>query len=321
MKVTQIYLLLHLILTTSVLVDTLSVTGFMSNLWKRLSFQGSCDSLKFNAEGLRADLESKLFGQHIASPIIQKAVTGFMNDDNPKKPLVLSLHGPTGTGKNFVSKLIADNIYKKGMDSNRVHVFVSTYHFPHPSQIDIYKSQLQEWIKGNVTKCERSMFIFDEMDQMHPGLIDSIMVYLGYYHKLDGVSYRKVIFLFLSNAGSKVIIETALKFWKEGREREAIELKDVEKDITESVLNNNLSGFWHSRLIEKSMVDFFVPFLPLEYGHIIKCVMAEMKAKGLELNQDVAHSTANEFIYFPTFERVFSVKGCKSVENRMKFYI
>lgn len=51
MKVTQIYLLLNLILTTSVLVDTLSVTGFMSNLWKRLSFQGSCDSLKFNAEG------------------------------------------------------------------------------------------------------------------------------------------------------------------------------------------------------------------------------------------------------------------------------
>ena len=62
-----------------------------------------------------------------------------MNNENPKKPLVLSLHGWTGTGKNFVSKLIAENIYKEGMDSSFVHVFISTLHFPHPSLNDIYK--------------------------------------------------------------------------------------------------------------------------------------------------------------------------------------
>lgn len=41
------------------------------------------------------------------------------------------------------------------------------------------------------------MFIFDEMDKMHPGLIDGIKPYLDYYDKLDGVSYRKSIFIFL----------------------------------------------------------------------------------------------------------------------------
>lgn len=41
------------------------------------------------------------------------------------------------------------------------------------------------------------MFIFDEMDKMHPGLIDSIKPYLDYYEKLDGISYRKAIFIFL----------------------------------------------------------------------------------------------------------------------------
>lgn len=41
------------------------------------------------------------------------------------------------------------------------------------------------------------MFIFDEMDKMHPGLIDSIKPYLDYYDKVDGVSYRKAIFIFL----------------------------------------------------------------------------------------------------------------------------
>lgn len=89
--------------------------------------------------GLAVDLENKLFGQHIASNIILKAVSGFMSNKNPKKPLVLSLHGWTGTGKNFVSELIAENIYKEGMDSKYVHVFTSELHFPHSSQFDTYK--------------------------------------------------------------------------------------------------------------------------------------------------------------------------------------
>lgn len=89
--------------------------------------------------GLQLDLQTKLFGQHIASRIILKSVKGFMSNDNPKKPLVLSLHGPSGTGKNFVSQLIADNIYKEGMDSSFVHVFTSELHFPHSSHLDTYK--------------------------------------------------------------------------------------------------------------------------------------------------------------------------------------
>lgn len=89
--------------------------------------------------GLAVDLENKLFGQHIASRIILKAVNGFMSNKNPKKPLVLSLHGWTGTGKNFVSELIAQNIFKEGMDSKYVHVFTSELHFPHSSQFDTYK--------------------------------------------------------------------------------------------------------------------------------------------------------------------------------------
>uniref|UniRef100_A0A493TLE8 Torsin family 2 member A n=1 Tax=Anas platyrhynchos platyrhynchos TaxID=8840 RepID=A0A493TLE8_ANAPP len=42
----------------------------------------------------------KLFGQHLVSKVIVKAVKGFLNNENAKKPLALSLHGWTGTGKN-----------------------------------------------------------------------------------------------------------------------------------------------------------------------------------------------------------------------------
>uniref|UniRef100_A0A3Q2QBR8 Torsin n=1 Tax=Fundulus heteroclitus TaxID=8078 RepID=A0A3Q2QBR8_FUNHE len=300
-----------------------ALTGILARYQNIFNYFHECcrpEWISFNRTRLKTDLDSKLFGQHIASRIILKAVTGFMSNDNPKKPLVLSLHGWTGTGKNFVSKLIADSIYAEGMHSGFVHVFTSTLHFPHAEHIATYKSQLQQWVRGNVTNCERSMFIFDEMDKMHPGLIDSIKPYLDYYDKLDGVSYRKSIFIFLSNAGGEDIIQTALEFWKEGRKREEIELKDLEKALSLSVFNNNNNGFFRSSLIDRSLVDSFVPFLPLEYRHLVQCAIAEMKARNMKPNHKVAENVARDLVYFPKSERVFSVKGCKSIESKLDFY-
>ncbi|XP_020320783.2 torsin-1A-like [Oncorhynchus kisutch] len=281
----------------------------------------SCDSkwIAFNSTGLEVALDQKLFGQHVASRVIQKAVTGFMNNKNPIKPLVLSLHGWTGTGKNFVSQLIAENLYKEGMASSFVHQFVTT-HFPNWSQLENYKSQLQQWIKGNVTNCPRSMFIFDEMDKMHPGLIDCIKPYLGYSEYLDGVSYRQAIFIFLSNAGVQHITQEALDFWKAGRDREEIKLHDLEPALSLTLFNNKKSGLWPSSLMDRNLVDVVVPFLPLEYRHVLLCVKAEMSARGLEPNQDVVDQMAREMVYFPKSEKIFSAKGCKTINRRLDYF-
>nr|XP_029476142.1 torsin-1A-like isoform X2 [Oncorhynchus nerka] len=243
-----------------------------------------------------------------------------MINKNPIKPLVLSLHGWTGTGKNLVSQLIAENIYKEGMASSFVHQFVTT-DFLNWSQLENYKSQLQQWIKGNVTNCPRSMFIFDEMDKMHPGLIDCIKPYLGYSEYLDGVSYRQAIFIFLSNAGVQHITQVALDFWKAGRDREEIKLHDLEPALSLTLFNNKKSGLWPSSLMDRNLVDVVVPFLPLEYRHVLLCVKAEMSARGLEPNQDVVDQMAREMIYFPKSEKIFSAKGCKTIHRRLDYFI
>uniref|UniRef100_A0A3B5Q318 Torsin n=1 Tax=Xiphophorus maculatus TaxID=8083 RepID=A0A3B5Q318_XIPMA len=305
-------------------ITTTVVVGFGAALGRAIFkyFKETCDPkwIAYNATGLKTDLDSKLFGQHIASRIILKAVNGFMSNTNPKKPLVLSLHGWTGTGKNFVSQLIAESVYAEGMHSRFVHVFTSTLHFPHAEHIATYKSQLQQWVRGNVNNCERSLFIFDEMDKMHPGVIDSIKQYLEYYDNLDGVSYRKSIFIFLSNAGGDDITKTALEFWKAGKGREEITLKDLEKTLSLSVFNDQNGGFFQTSLIDKNLVDFFVPFLPLEYEHVVQCAMAEMEARNLRPNCNMADKVARDMIYFPKPERVFSSTGCKTVQHKLNFY-
>ncbi|XP_034520548.1 torsin-1B isoform X1 [Ailuropoda melanoleuca] len=216
-----------------------ALTGYLSYTDLYCRFAECCrEKQPLNASALKLELEEKLFGQHLATEVILKALTGFKNNKNPKKPLTLSLHGWAGTGKNFVSQIVAEHLHSKGLRSNFVHLFVSTLHFPHEQQIKLYQDQLQGWIRGNVSACASSVFIFDEMDKLHPGVIDAIKPFLDYYEQVDGVSYRKAIFIFLSNAGGDLITKIALDFWRAGRKREDIQLKDLEPVLSVGVFNN-----------------------------------------------------------------------------------
>ncbi|XP_030643589.1 torsin-1A-like [Chanos chanos] len=273
----------------------------------------------FDYERLKTDLKNSLYGQHIASEVVLKAVSGFMTDKRPSKPLVLSFHGGTGVGKNHVSNIIARNIYKKGENMKHVHVFMSEHHFPHKEQVETYKTQLKQWIRGNVSSFPRSMFVFDEMDKMNPGLIDVIKHYLGYYPQLDGVSFRKAIFIFLSNAGGNVINKVVLGSRRDGEEREQLQMnsRDMETNIFKDVFGDRNSGFWHSTLIDAHLIDHFIPFLPLEYRHVHQCVLAEMAALNITANDGLADRVARDMPYFPPEEKIFSVKGCKSVKQKL----
>ncbi|KAI1887925.1 hypothetical protein AGOR_G00195500 [Albula goreensis] len=304
--------------TTIYLILLISPIGGI-DFWKTILnfFRKRCDDrTSFNYKGLDAELKNKVFGQHLASAVVLRAVSVFMHDKNPPKPLVLSFHGGSGTGKNHIAKIIAQNLFSKGEHSKQVHWFIGDYHFNTGTNIEACKVQLQQWIRGNVSACPHSMFIFDEMDKMNPELIDSIRPSLDHYDNIDGVSYRHAIFLFIGNAGASAINQVTLNFWKEGEIREEIQLssQDLENEISKEVFNNKKSGLWHSSLINKNVVDFFVPFLPLEFRHVRLCALEEMRALALPPKQKIAEQAAREMPYFPREERVFSVKGCKGSE-------
>uniref|UniRef100_A0A8C2DTJ5 Torsin family 1 like 3 n=1 Tax=Cyprinus carpio TaxID=7962 RepID=A0A8C2DTJ5_CYPCA len=280
------------------------------------------DYLSFDSERLRADLKDSLFGQHIASDVVLKAVTSFMTDSNPNKPLVFSFHGTTGTGKSHVAKIIARNMYKKGEQSKHIHLFIADLHFPDKRNLDTYTAQLKQWIHGNVSNFPSSMFIFDEMDKMQPQLIDIIKSYLDYNPYVDGVSFRNAIFIFLSNAAGNVISEVALDFWREGKHREDIWMnsKELETKISQNIMNKDTGGFSHSSLINKHLIDHYIPFLPLELKHVRQCVMAEMVHLKMTQDSDLADKVARAMPYYPEKERIFAYKGCKSVRQKLSIY-
>lgn len=58
----------------------------------------------------------------------------------------------------------------------------------------MYQDQVRAWVKGNVTLCPQSLFVFDEVDKMPPGVLDGIRSYLDYINEVDGVDYRYSIY-------------------------------------------------------------------------------------------------------------------------------
>ena len=272
--------------------------------------------IKPNTTGFHVALKNRLFGQHLVIDTVHTAVEGHLLDESPEKALVLSFHGPTGTGKNFVSEIIARHVFKEGMNSNFVHAVFDE--FRDKSQIDKYKEQLKSWVKGNVSRCERSLFIFDEMQNWPVGLLDELTLFLGHHQKIRGVDYRKSIFIFLSDIGSSNITEEVLKNRKAGKERQDINAAKMDQLIREEAFNRK-GALWHSTLINKHLIDYFVPFLPLNRTHVKACIRAEMEKQKYPVAEEDVERVANELVYYPKNTRDFSTSGCKKIRRKVNF--
>ena len=237
-------------------------------------------------------------------------------DSNPSKPLVLAFHGSTGTGKNFVSAVIAEQLYLKGMNSKYVHKFLSSHLFPDRNKIDAYKAVIKKTLRDVISKCDSPLFIIDEFDKMPHGLIDTFKPYLDYNNEVDGYDFRKAIFIFMGNTGVDEINEVALSFFKEGREREEITIKSMTKMLRAVAYESG--GMAKCTLLESHLIDFHVPFLPLERQHIKQCANVELVKSRIGVSTARLDAVADELEYFPEGVNIYSISGCKNVKSHVK---
>lgn len=74
-------------------------------------------------------------------PILQGHISNFKKK-NGHKALTLSFHGWTGSGKNYVTSIIAESLFKRGMSSKFVKLYIGRHHFPSPSRVSEYRVNL-----------------------------------------------------------------------------------------------------------------------------------------------------------------------------------
>uniref|UniRef100_A0A0A9XKC0 Torsin-1A n=1 Tax=Lygus hesperus TaxID=30085 RepID=A0A0A9XKC0_LYGHE len=276
-------------------------------------------SISFDATALERNLENAVFGQ----PFLQKIILPLLKlhlSEAPgnRKALVFSFHGTPGSGKNYVAKIIAENIYKTGMDSNFVHLFKPVLHFSGRSP-EILKLRLQEWIVGNVTKCEKQMFIFDEVNDMPEGILEAVKGFIDYNPRFGGLDFSKCIFIFLSNIAMVPINQRVLELWQGGvKQREMLEYEDFSQIIIEHSFNVD-GGFKKCKLISSRLIDAFVPFLPLERPHVENCIrVIAAEYSNAPISLETINSIMEKVEFVPEGLDLYSSHGCKNLETPIK---
>ncbi|CAH8849067.1 unnamed protein product [Trichobilharzia szidati] len=285
-----------------------------------LFYECCSGAVSFNKTGLERSLWHELHGQHIAAERVYHHILDYMNDGNPQKPLALSFHGYTGVGKNFVSNIVVNNILRLGTRSRFYHFYDTTIHFKHASQISEYKERLYRELHAAVSECPTSIFVFDEMHNMPHGILDVLAPLLEIRESVEGVDFRRSIFLFLSNAGGNYINRRTYEHLVGGKKREDLRYTDIDRVLAKSAFNNE-GGLQYSELITKHLITAVVPFLPLQPTHVRSCIKDVAKKRNVTFSEDMVQFVLDELEWAPEGSKFFSVSGCKRVYEKVGFYI
>ncbi|KAK0180049.1 hypothetical protein PV327_005732 [Microctonus hyperodae] len=243
----------------------------------------------------------------------------------PKKALTLAFHGPPGTGKNYVAGMIRDSFYKNGIESKYYHFINGRSEFPLDSgKTRIYQDKLRNIIVKSLEDCPESMFVFDEVDDMAEGVLDVLVQFLDYgptqimtdsQNKV--IETRKAIFIFLCNAGSSKIIDKLIELWLLGKTRDEASLADFEKPIAIGAFNGK-GGFFKSDTIRSSLIDHYVPFLPLEKEHIMLCIKEEFDKYKIPAPKNEQIEQVISYLSFgPEPHNLFVTSGCKRIQQKV----
>ncbi|CAL1677194.1 unnamed protein product [Lasius platythorax] len=332
--VSVLLLILTLVVSARCELITIGLVGSIGSLLGGVSYYGyekyKCMYMECcTDEYIPSDLDrleymfaARLYGQQIAQETVINALRGHLESQNSPKALVMSFHGTPGTGKNYVAQMIAKALYKKGIESQYYHFFNGRNDFPLQRKVDEYKEDLYKIVSNGLKRCERSLFVFDEVDKMPEGLLNILVPFLDYsvYHKSskhsESVYQNKAIFIFLSNTGSSQIAQHLTGMWEKGRKRDDTRLQDFEKLIANGAFSEK-GGFHHSDTIQASVIDHYVPFLPLEEVHVRKCLVKAFSERGVTPKEEMIQEALSHLTFGPEPHNLYSMAGCKRIEQKV----
>ncbi|XP_070491567.1 torsin-like protein [Chironomus tepperi] len=275
------------------------------------------DLIPHNILALQDKLDTKLFGQHIIQEKLFKAIAShYETIEKSKKPLVMTFHGSQGTGKNYVATMIAEAIFKEGTNSKFFHLFHGSQ-YDNVDRTNEHKDSIRQEIYNGVDKCAYSLFVFDEVDKMPPGVFDSITALLDHHSLIKGKDFKKSIFLFLTNHGGEEMTFVLHQLTaKKGLYRHETKLHHFEEIMKVGVYNKE-GGLKDSNLIKSAVIDFYFPFLPLEEPHITQCIIEEFRFCG---KNEVSQQMIDEVLHQIGFNSItkYAHTGCKTIYPKVQ---
>lgn len=78
---------------------------------------------------------------------------------------------------------------------------------------------------------------------------------------------------------------------------------------------------YHAAIIKNYLIDYFVPFLPLERSHVKICIKNELENYNFLIKEADVDSIADKMAFEPEGINKFSTKGCKYISTLVQEFV
>ncbi|XP_030625968.1 torsin-4A [Chanos chanos] len=260
--------------------------------------------LKYDLEGLERTLKREVFGQQDATEGLLGHLNDYLSTYVHSKPLVLSLHGPSGVGKSHLGRVLAQH-FRSVVGERLVLQYFVLHHCPNEEETPRCAENLLSQVYEVVTLAEEEekipIFIFDEVEHMSVKLLDTVHKLILSRHSNE---YLNAIYILISNLGH----EDITKFILHNSSSTTIgHVRRLNLELS-PLLRNNLRR--HHLLWKEA--EFLLLTL-LEKSHVMECFVDEMSREGFYPDRSHIERLAEELPYYSVGGREFSRSGCKQV--------
>ncbi|KAG5834076.1 hypothetical protein ANANG_G00257430, partial [Anguilla anguilla] len=262
--------------------------------------------LRYDLEGLEKTVKREVFGQREAGEQLLEHLGDYLSTYVHNKPLVLSLHGPTGVGKSHLGRILARH-FRSVLGEQLVLQYFALHHCPLEEEAQNCAQDLSHSVSQTLMLAEEEekipVFIFDEVEFMHRPLLDVL-------HHLSrpgqSAEFLNAIYVLIGNLGheeiTKFILHNSSSEASMGQARLGQDFRPVLRSALEK----------HHPLWGEAETEL-VPLALLEKSHVMDCFLDEMTREGFYPDHAHIERLAAEIAYHSVGQRQFSQTGCKHV--------
>ncbi|WAR16028.1 TOR2A-like protein [Mya arenaria] len=297
----------------------LLVTGALAAGGHHFLFPDACKCGLNKIQAFEDILPDNIWDQPVATEMVVGALKAHRLARS-RKPLLLSFHGGTGTGKTALSMLMAKTMfgYKHGEESGASGVYIID------ELVGASKEDKLEYVRttldGALRSGRGSLFVFESMEAL-PGNTSQLLRTLLEDSESEYPCKNESIFIMNTHIGSTELAAVALKSWLEGADRESINRRELQTAITVASGNtgNRSAHRWYRIMVDHGLITESIPFLPLERPSVRRCIIREMFfLHNMDRKLDDVGEVMRNREFYSVGHPVFAKKGCANISETVK---